>query len=107
MTLHRACQRRKVCAFSFAAGNQNQLRVIRSQAFDGGQRSAHVGGFGVVEVVHTRMLRDPLAAMGQASERAQSLHQDRKSTRLNSSHVARSYAVFCLKKKAQAEHSTD
>src|SRR5690625_6124869 len=26
-------------------------------------------------------------------------HQDRKSTRLNSSHVAISYAVFCLKKK--------
>src|SRR5437870_6008101 len=25
--------------------------------------------------------------------------RDRKSTRLNSSHVARSYAVFCLKKK--------
>src|SRR5690606_41564693 len=25
--------------------------------------------------------------------------QDRKSTRLNSSHVKRSYAVFCLKKK--------
>src|SRR5690625_4451959 len=27
------------------------------------------------------------------------LSQDRKSTRLNSSHVAISYAVFCLKKK--------
>src|SRR5690625_5762273 len=27
------------------------------------------------------------------------LFQDRKSTRLNSSHVAISYAVFCLKKK--------
>src|SRR5436305_8192717 len=26
-------------------------------------------------------------------------HQDRKSTRLNSSHVRTSYAVFCLKKK--------
>src|SRR5690625_861303 len=26
---------------------------------------------------------------------------DRKSTRLNSSHVASSYAVFCLKKKSQ------
>src|SRR5215510_15815654 len=26
---------------------------------------------------------------------------DRKSTRLNSSHVANSYAVFCLKKKKQ------
>src|SRR5690625_6279422 len=29
----------------------------------------------------------------------QVVHQDRKSTRLNSSHVAISYAVFCLKKK--------
>src|SRR5690625_5789886 len=28
-------------------------------------------------------------------------NQDRKSTRLNSSHVAISYAVFCLKKKIQ------
>src|SRR5690625_5559797 len=27
------------------------------------------------------------------------IEQDRKSTRLNSSHVAISYAVFCLKKK--------
>src|SRR5947207_4809065 len=26
-------------------------------------------------------------------------HQDRKSTRLNSSHTVTSYAVFCLKKK--------
>src|SRR5690625_5617462 len=29
------------------------------------------------------------------------LKKDRKSTRLNSSHVAISYAVFCLKKKKQ------
>src|SRR5437773_8382980 len=28
--------------------------------------------------------------------------QDRKSTRLNSSHITISYAVFCLKKKSQA-----
>src|SRR5699024_12225743 len=28
------------------------------------------------------------------------LHRDRKSTRLNSSHVSISYAVFCLKKKS-------
>src|SRR5690242_21083382 len=27
------------------------------------------------------------------------LHSDRKSTRLNSSHMSSSYAVFCLKKK--------
>src|SRR5690625_1350937 len=30
---------------------------------------------------------------------AQAVEKDRKSTRLNSSHVAISYAVFCLKKK--------
>src|SRR5690625_5938043 len=32
--------------------------------------------------------------------------EDRKSTRLNSSHVAISYAVFCLKKKKRRETST-
>src|SRR5437870_8723108 len=31
--------------------------------------------------------------------------RDRKSTRLNSSHVAISYAVFCLKKKNKATRS--
>src|SRR5690606_41327751 len=33
------------------------------------------------------------------NERVQPLEGDRKSTRLNSSHVKISYAVFCLKKK--------
>src|SRR3712207_7340614 len=33
--------------------------------------------------------------------------QDRKSTRLNSSHANISYAVFCLKKKKQLESHTD
>src|SRR5439155_20045835 len=32
--------------------------------------------------------------------------RDRKSTRLNSSHVAISYAVFCLKKKNTSEKKT-
>src|SRR5438270_8421948 len=32
--------------------------------------------------------------------------QDRKSTRLNSSHSQISYAVFCLKKKKRAETAT-
>src|SRR5690625_5025954 len=32
---------------------------------------------------------------------------DRKSTRLNSSHVAISYAVFCLKKKKKIEKHTN
>src|SRR2546426_5383561 len=32
-------------------------------------------------------------------ERAEQITRDRKSTRLNSSHLVISYAVFCLKKK--------
>src|SRR5256885_10711552 len=31
-------------------------------------------------------------------------HEDRKSTRLNSSHLVISYAVFCLKKKTRTYH---
>src|SRR5690606_41583157 len=37
------------------------------------------------------------AAVGRGEQQA--VVQDRKSTRLNSSHVKISYAVFCLKKK--------
>src|SRR5437868_15157539 len=34
------------------------------------------------------------------------VHRDRKSTRLNSSHVSISYAVFCLKKKKKSSPKT-
>src|SRR5207253_4783622 len=44
--------------------------------------------------VQDAMLQSGGPAPGQALVR-----RDRKSTRLNSSHVASSYAVFCLKKK--------
>src|SRR5690625_4351720 len=44
------------------------------------------GGLSVAGLIMQTMFRNPLA-------------EDRKSTRLNSSHVAISYAVFCLKKK--------
>src|SRR3712207_8526906 len=45
---------------------------------------------------------------GHARELAQALNrlQDRKSTRLNSSHANISYAVFCLKKKKLTYHIT-
>src|SRR5690606_40672953 len=43
------------------------------------------------------ILLDPSAASFEAEINS----QDRKSTRLNSSHVKISYAVFCLKKKKQ------
>src|SRR5256885_11165954 len=41
---------------------------------------------------------------GHAERRHQ--HRDRKSTRLNSSHLVISYAVFCLKKKKETLLST-
>src|SRR5437870_7355730 len=58
---------------------------------------------------YTTLFRSPLPwAMGAPAGTAASARttrtptteRDRKSTRLNSSHVAISYAVFCLKKKS-------
>src|SRR5690606_41385843 len=42
---------------------------------------------------------EPLTRGQSRRRQAPFLHRDRKSTRLNSSHVKISYAVFCLKKK--------
>src|SRR5205085_5536187 len=59
----------------------------------------------------TRPIRSPMPANGgcddtsrsfrhgSRAENSETCHQDRKSTRLNSSHSQISYAVFCLKKK--------
>src|SRR3712207_7585584 len=41
----------------------------------------------------------PRGAAPEDERAGRTLHQDRKSTRLNSSHANISYAVFCLKKK--------
>src|SRR5690606_41854725 len=59
----------------------------------------------IIAVAVQRRLRQPLVglipAVPQLEERAERLiAEDRKSTRLNSSHVKISYAVFCLKKKS-------
>src|SRR5690242_21419335 len=53
------------------------------------------GGDVFVVDVHARALR------GQGGERVDVGGRDRKSTRLNSSHMSISYAVFCLKKKTK------
>src|SRR5690625_3918683 len=46
----------------------------------------------------SQRLTEEKQALAETDERLDT-PQDRKSTRLNSSHVAISYAVFCLKKK--------
>src|SRR5690625_6639962 len=48
-----------------------------------------------------RRLRSPT---GRGTQQSRERTEDRKSTRLNSSHVAISYAVFCLKKKNKREN---
>src|SRR3712207_8902940 len=58
---------------------------------DAGRDGAHRGG----------ELRDAVQP-----EEAGEQHEDRKSTRLNSSHANISYAVFCLKKKRETGHGT-
>src|SRR3712207_7883168 len=44
---------------------------------------------------------------GTTPQMSRDLLEDRKSTRLNSSHANISYAVFCLKKKKNKKLSTD
>src|SRR5699024_12286778 len=52
---------------------------------------------------HAALLRPSLPLEARLRVQAERLRlADRKSTRLNSSHVSISYAVFCLKKKKQA-----
>src|SRR5690606_39846911 len=57
-------------------------------------------GYYLVDAVLTEMGADGLPrVVVRADSIEQQLAEDRKSTRLNSSHVKISYAVFCLKKK--------
>src|SRR5690606_23678886 len=54
----------------------------------------------VAGAFHTRFMEPAVATMRELASGI-GTRQDRKSTRLNSSHVKISYAVFCLKKKKQ------
>src|SRR2546426_6024406 len=47
------------------------------------------------------------AAYRQSRPARAIVHEDRKSTRLNSSHLVISYAVFCLKKKKKSIYDKD
>src|SRR5436305_3520307 len=46
-----------------------------------------------------------VGAVDVIARRAEAFGRDRKSTRLNSSHVRISYAVFCLKKKKKKKYT--
>src|SRR5215211_8092204 len=48
--------------------------------------------------------REPQASVAAEVQQLDFCREDRKSTRLNSSHTVISYAVFCLKKKKTQKH---
>src|SRR5207253_9139536 len=74
----------------FAAAYADLHRLARSRLRDGGRNTV----LDTTGLVHESFLRFLSGGALRAEDR-----RDRKSTRLNSSHVAISYAVFCLKKK--------
>src|SRR5947199_3457371 len=54
---------------------------------------------GAISIATPAASRRSRYGLGRPGSRSKSLRSDRKSTRLNSSHLGISYAVFCLKKK--------
>src|SRR3712207_8253050 len=77
-----------------------QVRVVRG---------ARHGALVVALHEHDRLPQRERPVPGDVAHRAARLllvtrDQDRKSTRLNSSHANISYAVFCLKKKKKQKH---
>src|SRR5690606_40892742 len=78
----------------------------RSSDLHRGPRASALVELDVAEQPAVLRVRVPEGVEGRALHRAdpaearhEARRQDRKSTRLNSSHVKISYAVFCLKKK--------
>src|SRR5690625_6845545 len=67
---------------------------------DGGNRRVY--GYGRTAQAALRARKEKVAQAIASHQPGSDL--DRKSTRLNSSHVAISYAVFCLKKKNDIEY---
>src|SRR5689334_23545573 len=70
------------------------------------QRPAPLGEDGRVRLLHAADLHERVRGARAEHRRAGRLPgEDRKSTRLNSSHSSISYAVFCLKKKKKQNHT--
>src|SRR5207249_8560325 len=80
--LHMYRQMAKIRAF------EEQVNELYKSAKMPGLAHLYVGEEGVAVGVCEALRRDDFIT---------STHRDRKSTRLNSSHVSISYAVFCLK----------
>src|SRR5690625_6412730 len=78
-------------------GNARMIYDIQD-AYDGIGFDDPEGGFGWVSCFSDFMNDEKMSVMQYTGLKDKNGIEDRKSTRLNSSHVAISYAVFCLKK---------
>src|SRR5438874_8279033 len=80
-------------------GGRGVSNLASPRFVDRGGRQPKVRMIESVEVLPTELERLPLSNDELLRQRQIEQVLDRKSTRLNSSHVEISYAVFCLKKK--------
>src|SRR5688500_19598765 len=84
--------------------------LFRSEQPSGLCQGLRIVGQGAEVALYFSQRRVPVAALlVEGADRQPPLDprrrkKDRKSTRLNSSHLVISYAVFCLKKKKQYQH---
>src|SRR5690606_41388730 len=84
----------------FRSGYLKPGRYLDYIDWDGRAYFSQEDGNVIKGIPHNRFLVTALQAMGLSPEDYERDGQaDRKSTRLNSSHVKISYAVFCLKQK--------
>src|SRR5439155_17768763 len=93
--LHGACR-----AFAIRWWSRHMISIGRKTVSYNFTVNLRATRFGMLQFLHDHnscaLAHDETVAVVEELE-------DRKSTRLNSSHVAISYAVFCLKKKNEQE----
>src|SRR5256885_9675506 len=76
--------------------------LFRSQGRSRGRAGGERPPLGVMEGMRDARVAELAGRQFNRISRSQLADLDRKSTRLNSSHLVISYAVFCLKKKTTA-----
>src|SRR5205807_8427458 len=83
------------------------LPIFRRWLVDDREIAAELLFIHAVETLDFLLLAQAFAVGGDfAAADVDIARRDRKSTRLNSSHLVISYAVFCLKKKKSITHTT-